>query len=80
MPLSLLGTGAPRNLSRGCATLAILHFFPHAIAKQLSFLDAKIMMCADDPRRGRYVTAVCLFRGRVSTKEVDEQMSNVQNK
>merc|ERR1712091_681415 len=31
--------------------------------------DAKNMMCASDP-----------FRGRMSTKEVDEQMLNVQNK
>merc|ERR1711937_482283 len=31
--------------------------------------DAKNMMCASDPRRGR-----------MSTKEVDEQMPNVQNK
>merc|ERR1711959_248329 len=42
--------------------------------------DAKNMMCAADPRHGRYLTATCLFRGRMSTKEVDEQMLNVQNK
>ncbi|UKJ90425.1 tubulin subunit beta [Theileria orientalis] len=42
--------------------------------------DAKNMMCASDPRRGRYLTACAMFRGRMSTKEVDEQMSNVQNK
>merc|ERR1712083_1166190 len=34
--------------------------------------DAKNMMCAADPRHGRYLTAACLFRGRMSTKEVDE--------
>eukprot|EP00959_Pyramimonas_sp_CCMP1952_P427006 8943343-Pyramimonas_sp.AAC.1 len=38
------------------------------------------MMCAADPRHGRYLTAAALFRGRMSTKEVDEQMLNVQNK
>merc|ERR1711971_1420219 len=43
-------------------------------------LDAKNMMCAADPRHGRYLTAAALFRGRMSTKEVDEQMLNVQNK
>merc|ERR1719238_58662 len=32
------------------------------------------------PRHGRYLTASALFRGRMSTKEVDEQMLNVQNK
>jgi len=46
---------------------------------QQSF-DAKNMMCAADPRHGRYLTAACMFRGRMSTKEVDEQMLNVQNK
>ena len=29
---------------------------------------------------GRYLTAAGLFRGRMSSKEVDEQMLNVQNK
>merc|ERR1712065_77794 len=42
--------------------------------------DAKNMMCASAPRHGRYLTASALFRGRMSAKEVDEQMLNVQNK
>eukprot|EP01083_Nonionella_stella_P036448 99462_1 len=42
--------------------------------------DAKNMMCASDPRHGRYLTASAMFRGRMSTKEEDEQMLNVQNK
>merc|ERR1712087_909530 len=42
--------------------------------------DAKNMMCASDPRHGRYLTASALFRGKMSTKEVDEQMVNIQNK
>merc|ERR1711964_149061 len=42
--------------------------------------DAKNMMCAADPRHGRYLTACGLYRGRMSSKEVDEQMLNVQNK
>merc|ERR1711871_1681127 len=42
--------------------------------------DAKNMMCASDPRHGRYLPAAIMFRGRMSTKEVDEQMLNVQNK
>lgn len=42
--------------------------------------DSKNMMCAADPRNGRYLTASAMFRGRMSTKEVDEQMLNVQNK
>ncbi|KAG0047461.1 hypothetical protein BGZ83_007475 [Gryganskiella cystojenkinii] len=42
--------------------------------------DAKNMMAASDPRHGRYLTVAAMFRGRMSTKEVDEQMLNVQNK
>merc|ERR1712185_708137 len=42
--------------------------------------DARNMMCAADPRHGRYLTASALFRGRMSCKEVDEQLLNVQNK
>ena len=42
--------------------------------------DAKNMMAASDPRHGRYLTASAMFRGRMSTKEVDEQMVNVQTK
>ncbi|PVD34147.1 hypothetical protein C0Q70_05410 [Pomacea canaliculata] len=42
--------------------------------------DAKNMMAACDPRHGRYLTVSALFRGRMSMKEVDEQMLNVQNK
>ena len=37
-------------------------------------------MCASDPRHGRYLTAAAMFRGRMSTKEVDEQMLNVKSK
>ena len=32
------------------------------------------MMCAADPRHGRYLTCAVMFRGRMSTKEVDEQV------
>merc|ERR1712186_324787 len=42
--------------------------------------DAKNMMCAADPRHGRYLTAAALFRGRMSTKEVDEQILRIQDK
>lgn len=41
--------------------------------------DAKNMMTACDPRRGRYLTVSAIFRGRVSMKEVDEQILNIQN-
>jgi len=42
--------------------------------------DSKNMMAASDPRHGRYLTASATFRGKMSTKEVDEQMLQVQNK
>jgi len=42
--------------------------------------DSKNMMAACDPRNGRYLTASAMFRGKVSTKEVDEQMLNLRNK
>jgi len=42
--------------------------------------DSKNMMAACDPRQGRYLTASAMFRGKIATKEVDEQMLNVKNK
>ncbi|PNF43367.1 Tubulin beta-2 chain [Cryptotermes secundus] len=42
--------------------------------------NAKNMMAACDPRHGRYLTVAAVFRGRMSMKEVDEQMLNIQNK
>ena len=42
--------------------------------------DNKNMMAACDPRHGRYLTVSAIFRGKVSMKEVDEQMLNVQSK
>lgn len=40
--------------------------------------DAKNMMCASDP--SRYLTACSMFRRKMYTKEVDEQILNVQIK
>jgi len=42
--------------------------------------DSKNMMAACDPKHGRYLTASAMFRGKISTKEIDEQMQNVKNK
>ncbi|RUS13952.1 Tubulin/FtsZ, GTPase domain-containing protein, partial [Endogone sp. FLAS-F59071] len=42
--------------------------------------DAKNMMAASDPRHGRYLTVATIFRGRLSTKEVENQMLAVQQK
>ncbi|XP_017372469.2 tubulin beta-8 chain-like, partial [Cebus imitator] len=42
--------------------------------------DAKNMMAAYDPRHGHYLTVAAIFRGRMSMREVDEHMFNIQNK
>ncbi|XP_071530624.1 tubulin beta-1 chain-like isoform X2 [Panulirus ornatus] len=46
----------------------------------VQMFDARNMMCACDPRNGRYLTVAAVFRGRMSMRDVDEQMLNVQNK
>ncbi|KAH0506902.1 Tubulin beta chain [Microtus ochrogaster] len=56
---------------------ALYDIFPE-LTQQM--FDAKNMMAACDPRHGRYLTVAAVFRGRMSMKEVDEQMLNVQNK
>ena len=40
----------------------------------------KNMMAACDPRNGKYLTVATIFRGRMSMKEVDDQILMVQNK
>ena len=40
--------------------------------------ETKNMMAACDPRHGRYLTVAAIFRGRMSMKEVDEQMLSIQ--
>jgi len=42
--------------------------------------DPKNMMAASDPRLGRYLTASVMFRGKMSMKQVDDQMHAVQSK
>ena len=48
------------------------------LTKQM--FDAKNMMAACDPRHGRYLTWSAIFRGKMSMKEVEEQMLNVHSK
>jgi tubulin beta len=42
--------------------------------------DARNMMCAADPRHGRYLTCAMMFRGIMSSKEVDDCMMGMVNK
>ncbi|EOB14994.2 Tubulin beta chain [Nosema bombycis CQ1] len=42
--------------------------------------DSRNMMTACDPKKGRYLTVAAVFRGKISMKDVDEQMSSIQTK
>jgi tubulin beta len=42
--------------------------------------DPKNMMAAADFRNGRYLTCSAIYRGKISMKEVEDQIRNVQNK
>jgi len=42
--------------------------------------ESKNMMAAVDPKKGKYLTACAMFRGIMSTQEVDENMLSLQNK
>ncbi|GJN78652.1 tubulin beta chain [Purpureocillium lilacinum] len=42
--------------------------------------DPKNMMAGSDFRNGRYLTCSAIFRGKVSMKEVEDQMHNLQRK
>lgn len=42
--------------------------------------DAKNMMTACDPHHGRYLTVAAIFRGKLSTKEIDQCLLNYQQK
>ena len=41
--------------------------------------DAKNLMAACDPLKGRYLTVAAIFRGKMSMREVDDQMYGIQN-
>ncbi|KAH6596265.1 hypothetical protein BASA50_005309 [Batrachochytrium salamandrivorans] len=42
--------------------------------------DSRNSMTACNPRHGRYLTAAAIFRGKLSTKEVEQQLLNIQTK
>ena len=75
-PLHFFMVGLARLVSRGSQQYHALTV--PALSQQM--WDAKNMMCAADPRHGRYLTASAMFKGKMSTKEVEEQMINAQNK
>ena len=65
-PLAPMGTEKYRNMSVPDLT-------------QQAFAGSN-MMCSADPRHGRYLTACAMFRGKVSSSAVDEQLLSLQNK
>ncbi|KAJ3315699.1 Tubulin beta-2 chain [Boothiomyces sp. JEL0838] len=50
----------------------------HDLSTQM--FEARNMMAACNPMHGRYLTVATIFRGRVSTKEVDQCLLNYQQK
>lgn len=42
--------------------------------------DAKVLMAACNPLKGKYLTCAAVFRGRLSAAEVEEMMLNTQDK
>ncbi|GMG20101.1 unnamed protein product [Ambrosiozyma monospora] len=68
----------------GYAPLTALHsqsFRSLSVAELTQqMFDAKNMMAASDPRNGRYLTVAAFFRGKVSVKEVEDEMHKVQTK
>lgn len=56
-------------------------FETHSVSELTQqMFDSKNMMTACDPKKGRYLTVAAVFRGKISMKDVDEQMSLVQSK
>ncbi|KII64252.1 Tubulin beta-2 chain [Thelohanellus kitauei] len=52
-----------------------------AVSELLNQLfEPKNMMVACDPRMGRYLTVAVIFRGHVSTKEIEDQVMSMQSK
>ncbi|XP_075989707.1 tubulin beta-1 chain-like [Anticarsia gemmatalis] len=57
------------------------NYRPQTVAELMSqMFNASNMMTAADPRHGRYLTVATIFRGRMSMREVDEQILAIQNK
>ena len=60
--------------------MIMLRSFLRTVIVYLSLSTSARAIIENARGHGRYLTAAGLFRGRMSSKEVDEQMLNVQNK
>ncbi|KAJ1911395.1 structural constituent of cytoskeleton [Tieghemiomyces parasiticus] len=65
-PLSATASSSFRNLSVAELTQQMF--------------DSRNMMAACDPRHGRYLAVTAIYRGKISQREVEDQMVQVQNK
>jgi len=48
----------------------------HELTSQM--FDSKNMMTAADPRHGRFLTVAAIFRGKISMKDVEDEMQKIQ--
>lgn len=56
-------------------------FKTHSVSELTAqMFESGNMMTACDPKHGRYLTAAAVFRGKVSMKDVEEQMSSMQSR
>ena len=60
--------------------MIMLRSFLRTVIVYLSLSTSARAIIENARGHGRYLTAAGLFRGRMSSKEVDEQILNVQNK
>ncbi|CAK9796369.1 Tubulin beta-8 chain [Anthophora quadrimaculata] len=72
------GTGAGMGALLMCK---LKEEYPDRILKAYSVMpSSEIMFVYCDPKMGKFLTLAAIFRGRMSTKRVDEQMFNIRNK
>ncbi|CAG8540467.1 25552_t:CDS:2, partial [Dentiscutata erythropus] len=72
----------PGQLNSDLRKLAVNMGFRALTVPELTaqMFDSRNMMAASDPRHGRYLTVATIFRGRLSTKEIEQQMHTIQTK
>ncbi|XP_072947023.1 tubulin beta-4A chain-like [Epargyreus clarus] len=57
------------------------NYRPQTVSELMSqMFNPANMMTASDPRHGRYLTVATMFRGKMSMREVDDQILAIQNK
>ncbi|OQR70527.1 tubulin beta-7 chain-like [Tropilaelaps mercedesae] len=59
---------------------SLVHELSAASRRRHQTADARNIMTARDPRHGCYPTVAPIFRGKVSMREIDDQMLAIQSK